>query len=138
MAANIEQVKLAGVTVDIDVLAVDGFASISDDDRYRLKTQGVCAQRKTGVFMLRIRVPGGRAHADQIRAVADLSERYGHSSVHVTSRAGLEIHSVEIQNVTTVFNELAAVGLTTKGTCGDTIRNVISCAHGDARDAGLV
>jgi nitrite reductase (NADH) large subunit len=136
MAANIEQVKLAGVTIDIDALAVDGFASISDDDRYRLKTQGVCAQRKTGVFMLRIRVPGGRASADQLRTVADLSKRFGHDSLHVTSRAGLEIHDVAIENVTTVFEALAAVGLTTKGTCGDTIRNVISCAHGDERERG--
>ncbi len=131
MAANIEQVKLAGVTVDIDKLASDGFAAISDDDRYRLKTQGVCTQRQAGVFMLRIRVPGGRAHPAQIRAVASLSERYGHETIHVTSRAGLEIHDVKIEDVTTVFDELSAVGLTTKGTCGDTIRNVISCAHGD-------
>jgi sulfite reductase beta subunit-like hemoprotein len=136
--ANIEQVKLAGVLVDIDALAADGFASISDDDRYRLKTQGVCAQRQAGVFMLRIRVPGGRAHAAQMRAVADLAERFGHSSLHVTSRAGLEIHHVAIENVTTVFEALAAAGLTTKGTCGDTIRNVISCAHGDDRDRGPV
>jgi NAD(P)H-nitrite reductase large subunit len=138
MAANIETVKLAGVVVDIDALATDGFASISDDDRYRLKTQGVCAQRRTGAFMLRIRVPGGRAHADQLRAVADLAERFGHPMLHVTSRAGLEIHDVTIENVTTVFAGLAAVGLTTKGTCGDTIRNVVSCAHGDARDLAVL
>ena len=138
MAANIEQVKLAGVTVDIDAVAADGFAAISDDDRYRLKTQGVCAQRQSGVFMLRIRVPGGRAQAAQMRAVASLSERFGHSSIHITSRAGLEIHDVAIENVTAVFAALAAAGLTTKGTCGDTIRNVISCAHGDERDANAV
>jgi sulfite reductase beta subunit-like hemoprotein len=138
VAANIEAVKIAGVRVDIDALAADGFASISDDDRYRLKTQGVCAQRTAGVFMLRIRVPGGRAEAAQVREVAALSERYGHEMIHVTSRAGLEIHSVAIENVTKVFDALAAVRLTTKGTCGDTIRNVISCAHGDARDRGLV
>jgi NAD(P)H-nitrite reductase large subunit len=138
VAANIEQVKLAGVTVDIDALAADGFAAISDDDRYRLKTQGVCTQRQRGVFMLRIRVPGGRAHASQLRAVAALSGRYGHASIHVTSRAGLEIHDVAIENVTTVFAELAAAGLTTKGTCGDTVRNVISCAHGDERDAAAL
>ncbi len=138
MAANIEHVKLAGVAVDFDALAADGFAAISDDDRYRLKTQGVCAQRKTGAFMLRIRVPGGRAPAHQLRAVADLAERYGHQSLHVTSRAGLEIHDVRIEDVTTVFAGLAAAGLTTKGTCGDTVRNVISCAHGDERDRGLV
>jgi sulfite reductase beta subunit-like hemoprotein len=138
MAANIEGVKRAGVTIDIDALAADGFASITDDDRYRLKTQGVCAQRHVGVFMLRIRVPGGRIEAAQLRAVAGLADRYGHPSLHVTSRAGLEIHHVRIENVPAVFEALAAAGLTTKGACGDTVRNVVACRHGDARDGAIL
>ena len=66
MAIRIEDVKAAGIAVDIDRLAADGFASISEADRYRLKTQGVCAQRQVGVFMIRIRVPGGKATPDQL------------------------------------------------------------------------
>ena len=128
-AVRIEDVKTAGIAVDIDALAISGFASIGDEDRYRLKTQGVCTQRQVGAFMLRIRVPGGKASSQAIRAVADLAERYGHPFVHVTSRGGFEIHHVAIENVPRVFAGLAAVGLTTKGTCGDTIRNVIACAH---------
>ena len=120
---------MAGIAVDIDALAATGFASISDEDRYRLKTQGVCTQRQVGAFMLRIRVPGGKASARAVRAVADLAERYGHPIVHVTTRGGFEIHHVAIENVPHVFTGLADVGLTTKGTCGDTIRNVIACAH---------
>ena len=128
-AVRIEDVKAAGIAVDIDALAATGFASIGDDDRYRLKTQGVCTQRQVGAFMLRIRVPGGKASAPAVRAVADLAERYGHPLVHITSRGGLEIHHVAIEDVPRVFSGLAEVGLTTKGTCGDTIRNVIACAH---------
>ncbi len=119
---RIEDVKTAGLAVDVDLLAQNGFESISEDDRYRLKTQGVCAQRQVGVFMLRIRVPGGAATVAQIRAVADLAERYAAPSLHVTTRGGLELHHVEIQNVRAIWNGLEAVGLTTKGTCGDTIR----------------
>ena len=129
MAVRVEDVKAAGIAVDIDALAATGFASISEEDRYRLKTQGVCTQRQIGAFMMRIRVPGGRASSRALRAVASLAERYGSPLVHLTTRGGFEIHHVRIENVPSVFTGLARVGLTTKGTCGDTIRNVIACAH---------
>jgi sulfite reductase beta subunit-like hemoprotein len=129
MPPRIEVVKAAGIAVDIDRLAVSGFTSISEDDRYRLKTQGVCAQRHVGVFMLRIRVPGGKATPAQLRRVAELADAYGAPSLHITTRGGLEIHHVRIEDVPAVQAELAEVGLTTKGSCGDTIRNVIACAH---------
>ncbi len=128
-AVRIEDVKAEGIAVDIDALAATGFESISEADRYRLKTQGICTQRQVGVFMLRIRVPGGALETRALRTVASLSQRYGAPSVHVTTRGGLELHHVKIENVRAVFDELETVGLTTKGTCGDTVRNVIACAH---------
>jgi NAD(P)H-nitrite reductase large subunit len=126
---RIEEIKAAGIAVDVDLLAQNGFESISEADRYRLKTRGICAQRQVGVFMLRIRVPGGKATPEQIRRVADLADAYGHRSLHVTTRAGLEIHHVRIEDVRLLWAGLAEVGLTTSGTCGDTIRNVVACAH---------
>jgi len=128
-AIRIEDVKAAGIAVDINRLAELGWESISDEDRYRLKTQGICAQRQVGVFMLRIRVPGGKATPAQIRRAADLAVKAGYPSLHVTTRGGLEIHHAKIEDVPAIQAGLAEVGLTTKGTCGDTIRNVIACAH---------
>ncbi len=128
-AVRIEDVKAAGIAVDVNRLALDGFAAISEEDRYRLKTQGVCAQRQVGVFMLRIRIPGGKATPAQLRRAADLADAYGHASLHVTTRSGLELHHVAIESVPAVWAGLTEVGLTTKGACGDTIRNVIACAH---------
>ncbi len=128
-AVKVEDVKAEGIAVDVDALAADGFAAISEADRYRLKVQGVCTQRQTGAFMLRIRVPGGKATPEQIRRVADLADTYGAPSVHITTRGGLEVHHVAIEDVRAMWTGLAEVGLTTKGTCGDTIRNVIGCAH---------
>ena len=129
MAVRIEEVKAAGIAVDIDRLAASGFESISDDDRYRLKTQGICSQRGVGVFMLRIRVAGGKATSAQLRRCADLAERYAHPGLHITTRGGLEIHHAKIEDVPAIQAGLEEAGLTTKGTCGDTIRNVIACAH---------
>jgi NAD(P)H-nitrite reductase large subunit len=129
MAVRIEDVKAAGIAVDIDRLAASGFESISDDDKYRLKTQGVCSQRDVGVFMLRIRVAGGKASAAQLRRAAELAQRYTPTGLHVTTRGGLEIHHAKIEDVPAIQAGLEDCGLTTKGTCGDTIRNVIACAH---------
>jgi sulfite reductase beta subunit-like hemoprotein len=130
VSARIEDVKAAGIAVDIDQLAASGFESISDDDKYRLKTQGVCSQRQVGVFMLRIRVPGGKVTPTQLRRAADLSVQYAQPGLHVTTRGGLEIHHAPIESVPPIHAGLAEVGLGTKGTCGDTVRNVIACAHG--------
>jgi sulfite reductase beta subunit-like hemoprotein len=74
-------------------------------------------------------IPLPKATPDQIRRVADLADAYGHRSVHITTRGGLELHHVRIEDVTAVWAGLSGVGLTTKGTCGDTIRNVIACSH---------
>jgi NAD(P)H-nitrite reductase large subunit len=136
-AVRIEDVKNEGIAVDIDALAATGFESISEADRYRLKTQGICSQRQVGVFMLRIRVPGGTIGTRALRTVASLAQRYGAPIVHVTTRGGLELHHVKIEDVRAIFNELESVGLTTKGTCGDTVRNVIACSH-DEGFAGAV
>ncbi len=129
MAIRIEDVKAEGLAIDIDHLAASGFESISEADRFRLKHQGVCAQRHVGVFMMRIRVPGGKATAAQLRRAAELAEQYGHGSLHITTRGGLELHHVRIESVTAIWNALAEVGLTTKAACGDTLRNVITCPH---------
>lgn len=126
---RIEDVKREGVHVDVDLLAKTGFESISEADRYRLKTQGICTQRQVGVFMMRIRIPGGKCSAAQLRRVSALTKKYGHGTLHVTTRGGLEIHHVKIDDVPRVWAELSEVELTTKGTCGDTIRNVIGCSH---------
>gem|GEM_PF-311049 len=130
MAARIEEVKAAGIAVDIDRLAASGFESISDDDKYRLKTQGVCSQRDVGVFMIRIRVPGGKTTPEQLRRCAGLAGQHAHAGLHITTRGGLEIHHAKIEDVPAIHAGLAEVGLSTKGTCGDTIRNVIACSHG--------
>jgi sulfite reductase beta subunit-like hemoprotein len=129
MPIRIEDVKAEGLAIDIDHLAASGFESISEADRYRLKHQGVCAQRHVGVFMMRIRVPGGKASAAQLRRAAELADRYGNGSLHITTRGGLELHHVRIESVTAIWSALAEVGLTTKAACGDTLRNVITCPH---------
>jgi sulfite reductase beta subunit-like hemoprotein len=131
-APNIPAVKRAGLPVDLERLGVEGDGWLSPEDRYALKTHGVCAQVQPGVFMIRIRVPGGKLTPAQARGIADLAEAYGESWVHLTTRQNLELHHVDARVVPAVLRATEALGLTNRSACGHTHRNVMACP-----DAGV-
>jgi sulfite reductase beta subunit-like hemoprotein len=131
-APNIPAVKRAGLPVDLERLAAEGDEWLAPEDRYALKTYGVCAQAQPGVFMIRVRVPGGRLTPAQARGVADLADTHAESWVHVTTRQNLELHHVRAQSVPTVLGAVEALGLTNRSACGHTHRNVMACP-----DAGV-
>jgi len=124
--------KRAGLPVDVGRLAREGDAWLSPEERYALKTHGVCAQLQPGVFMVRVRIAGGRISAAQANGLAALAERYGQSWLHVSTRQNLELHNVKAFDVPTVVNEVSRLGLTTRSACGHTLRNVMACP-----DAGV-
>jgi ferredoxin-nitrite reductase len=75
-------------------------------------------------FMCRLRIPNGILDAYQLRAVADLAERYGGGYAHVTTRANLQIREIRPENTVHVLTGLVAAGLTSRGAGADNIRNV--------------
>src|ERR1044072_3710482 len=98
-APDIPTVKRAGLPVDIDRLGAEGDGWLTPEDRYALKTHGVCAQVQDNVFMVRIRVPGGVLPTEQARGVARLARRYGPDWIHLTTRQNLELHWVQDRDV---------------------------------------
>ena len=131
-APDIPAVKRAGLPVDLERLAAEGDGWLTPEDRYALKTYGVCAQAQPGVFMVRVRAPGGRVAPAQARAVADLADAQGEGWVHVTTRQNLELHHVAARSVPSVLAACDAMGLTNRSACGHTHRNVMACP-----DAGV-
>ncbi len=90
--------------------------------------QGVYEQREKGTFMLRIRCASGAITPAQLRKVSELSEAYGDSHFHVTTRQEVQLHNVDLSDVIAVHKGLSTVGLAGKGGGGNTIRNITS-AH---------
>jgi sulfite reductase beta subunit-like hemoprotein len=131
-APNIPAAKRAGLPVDLDRLASEGDGWLSPEERYALKTWGVCAQVQPGVFMIRCRVASGRLTPDQAQGLADLADAYGHSWLHLSTRQNVELHHVRAEDVPTVLAGVRALSLTTRSACGHTMRNVMSCP-----DAGV-
>lgn len=90
---------------------------------------GVYGQREKGTYMVRVRLPAGGITPLQMEAMADLSEKYGNGILHITTRQDIQIHWVKIEDTVKVLEGLARVGLVTKGSGGNTVRNVTACAE---------
>lgn len=131
-APDIPSAKAAGLPVDLDRLAEEGDGWLTPEDRYALKTWGVCTQLQDHVFMVRIRIPGGVLPTAQARAIARLAARHGSDWVHLTTRQNVELHWVEDRVVRDLLADLERAGLSTRSACGHTLRNVM-CSE----DAGV-
>lgn len=79
--------------------------------------------------MQRIKVPGGQLHADQLEVLAQVTDRYGRGIGHWTTRQDLQIHWVPVEGVMDMYESLQAVGITTRGACADSVRNVTGCPY---------
>lgn len=126
---DIPRAKREGLAIDLTRLERDGDGWLSAEDRYRLKTYGVCNQKQDRVFMIRIRVAGGRLTTVQARDLATLARRVGRGWIHLTTRQNVELHHVLDVDVPDTLGAVEATGLTTRSSCGHTVRNVMACAY---------
>jgi sulfite reductase beta subunit-like hemoprotein len=124
-APNIPAAKRAGLPVNFDRLAREGDGWLTPEDRYALKTRGVCTQLQDGVFMVRVRIPGGVLPTPQARHLARLSRSFGPDWLHLTTRQNVELHWIEPRQIPALFDGLAKAGLSTDSACGHTLRNVM-------------
>lgn len=126
---DVSRIKKEGLELDLSRLRELGVRALSDDDYYRLKTYGICSQKHPEYFMMRIRIPGGRVSADQLDCLAELAKYYGRSWGHLTTRQDMELHWVRLEKVHEIWEQIEAVGLTSRSACGHTLRNVMACPH---------
>lgn len=86
---------------------------------------GCYEQRKAGTYMLRVRTSGGAITPRQLRALGEISARYGADFVHITTRQEFQIHDVALENNVSALRELLNAGLATRGGGGNTVRNIL-------------
>lgn len=103
---------------------------LSDDDfrRFRLQQGAYGSRLQLNYSMVRIKVPSGEVTPDQLQKIASLSEAFSIGSAHVSTRQNIQLHWVQLEDVSEVMRGLVEVGLTTREACGNTVRNVM-CSH---------
>ncbi len=95
------------------------------DDNFRWRFFGlfyVAPNQKS--YMCRLRIPNGILKHWQLEGLADLAERYGGGYSHVTTRANLQIREIEPKNAVNMVEGVLDLGLSSRGSGADNIRNV--------------
>ena len=77
--------------------------------------------------MMRIKIPMGVVTARQLEVLAELGEEYSDEILHVTTRQDIQLHFIHIDDTPDLQRRLAAVGITTREACGNSVRNVTAC-----------
>ncbi len=77
--------------------------------------------------MMRIKVPFGGLTIEQMEVLAELAEEYSDGILHITTRQDIQLHYVHIDDTPDLMRRLAAVDITTREACGNSVRNVTAC-----------
>ncbi|WP_049901408.1 nitrite/sulfite reductase [Halococcus agarilyticus] len=123
--------------------AESGWKSIPDEERERwfsrFKFWGVFHQRtgQESYFMLRLTNCGGVLEPGQLRAIGEVARDYatgpvdnpefGDGWVDLTTRQSIQLHWIKLEDVPAIWEKLESVGVSTRSSGGDTMRNVSGC-----------
>src|SRR6202023_2748677 len=95
----------------------------ADNFRWRFYGLFYCAPNQTA-YMCRLRIPNGILNHWQLVGVGDLADRYAGGYAHVTTRANLQMREVEPKNAVALLEAIQDLGLCSRGSGADNIRNV--------------
>ncbi len=74
--------------------------------------------------LIRIRLPGGRVRADQLRVVAALAQRFGNGRIDLTNLANLQVRGLRRVRPAALKAALGGAGLLPRAVWADRFRNI--------------
>jgi ferredoxin-nitrite reductase len=95
------------------------------EDNFRWRFHGLFyVAPNQNSFMCRLRLPNGILNHWQFAGVADLADAFGGGYAHVTTRANLQVREIVAENAKSMLEGIQILGLCSKGSGADNIRNV--------------
>jgi sulfite reductase (NADPH) hemoprotein beta-component len=92
--------------------------------------RGTYGQRQTeDAHMVRVKIPQGLMTAEQLYALAEVSEDYSRGFGHITTRQNIQFHFVKVHDAEKIQRRLAQAGITTREACGNSVRNITACPY---------
>jgi len=76
-------------------------------------------------FMIRVRLVGGVANAQQWLAIDDMADKYGVGNIKLTTRQAFQLHGIIKRNLKPTMQEINQALMDTIAACGDVNRNVM-------------
>jgi ferredoxin-nitrite reductase len=97
----------------------------AQDDLFRFKFHGLFyVAPAQDSFMVRLRIPGAVLSSYQMRGLARLAADYGPGRADLTTRSNVQIRSLQPKNIVRVLNAIQALGMSSRGSGADNIRNI--------------
>jgi ferredoxin-nitrite reductase len=94
-------------------------------DSFRFKYHGLFyVAPAQNSFMLRLRLPAGELTSAQLHGIADLASEWGGGYGQITTRANLQLREFAPKHIVKVLVRLQELGLTSRGSGADNIRNI--------------
>ncbi|HLP09721.1 MAG TPA: NirA family protein [Opitutaceae bacterium] len=75
-------------------------------------------------FMVRLRIPAGELTSHQLRGLAELAADLGNGFADITTRANLQLREFRPKHILEVLSRIQDLGLSSKGSGADNIRNL--------------
>ncbi len=96
-----------------------------DEHNFRFRFYGLFyVAPNQASFMLRCRIPAGELTSVQMRGLAEISDLYGNGKAAITTRSNIQIREIAPKNLVNVLTKLQSLGLTSKGSGVDNVRNI--------------
>ena len=108
-------------------------------DAFRFRFHGLFYVAPTqNSFMLRCRIPAGRLTANQLRGLASLADDWGAGYADITTRANFQVREIAPKHIVKVLLKLQELGMTSRGSGVDNIRNVTASPTAGIDPAELI
>ncbi|QEL18095.1 NADPH-dependent assimilatory sulfite reductase hemoprotein subunit [Limnoglobus roseus] len=101
--------------------------SYQQEDRDARKKRDKPAGSKAYMFMIRLKLPGGKLTSAQYLAMDDICGKFANGTLRLTTRQSIQFHGILMGNLKNSIAEMNAAFVSTLGACGDVNRNVVCC-----------
>src|SRR5579883_2240569 len=101
--------------------------SYQQEDRDARKNRAKPGVGKAYMFMIRLKLPGGRLTPEQYLAMDDIAGRHANGTLRFTTRQSIQFHGVLKSNLKQTMADINGAMVSTLGACGDVNRNVVAC-----------
>ncbi|MBX9624580.1 MAG: NADPH-dependent assimilatory sulfite reductase hemoprotein subunit [Gemmataceae bacterium] len=101
--------------------------SYQQEDRDARKKRDKPGVGKAYMFMVRLKLPGGKLTADQWLVVDELADKHANGTLRLTTRQSIQFHGVLKGDLKALIAGFNAALVSSLGGCGDVNRNVMAC-----------
>src|SRR4051812_14184585 len=93
-----------GIRDELPALIAAGYEAVAEEDVVRLQWWGLYHDKpKIGTFMLRVKLPSGHLTPAKLRAIGEVSNRYGKGAGELSTRQCIQLHYLKLAELPNVF-----------------------------------